>query len=236
MGLHYGLRAELGLQYTDAAAILVQRGTLTRWLFMTEWNITSRAHACEACGRAFVDQEIYHTLLFDERAGLRRSDICQACWAAQYSEGARDRKGFLSYWHGTFEAPAPPSDPIQKENAESLLRKVIESKDPQYIPASYILAAMLERKRVLKVKEQIVREGQRVFIYEHAKTGDVFTIIDPNLQLNQLEAVQHDVAALLEHGLNPAGLPQPPQSAPDSSTPAEGAGQEAVPQPPNPGV
>jgi hypothetical protein len=42
----------------------------------------------------------------------------------------------------------------------------------------------------------------------------VFTIVDPNLQLNQLEQVQHDVASLLEHGLNPpAPEPQPPIEA-----------------------
>ena len=62
---------------------------------------------------------------------------------------------------------------------------------------------MLERKRILKVKEQIVRDGKRVFIYEQPGTGDVFTIADPDLHLDQLEAVQRDVAALLEHGLNP---------------------------------
>jgi hypothetical protein len=189
---------------------------------MTEWNIQSRAHACEACGRTFVDKEAYHTLLFDDRAAFRRSDICQACWQTQFSDGARERKGFISYWHGVYEAPAPPTDPIQKETAESLLRKVIELNDPQYIPASYILAVMLERKRVLKVKEQVIRDGQRVFIYEHPKSGDVFTILDPNLQLNQLESVQHDVAALLEHGFSPSNVPSEPvvqQDAPDTAPP-----------------
>ena len=53
------------------------------------------------------------------------------------------------------------------------------------------------------MKEQIVRDGKRVFIYEQPRTGDVFTIADPALHLNQLEAVQRDVAQLLEHGLNP---------------------------------
>ena len=37
------------------------------------------------------------------------------------------------------------------------------------------------------------------------KVGDVFTVTDPNLQLSQLEQVQRDVAALLEHGFNPPG-------------------------------
>jgi hypothetical protein len=79
----------------------------------------------------------------------------------------------------------------------------MELNDPQYATASYILAAKLERQRVLKVKEQFQRDGRRYFLYEHAKTADVFTIPDPCLQLNQLEQVQREVAALLDHGLNP---------------------------------
>jgi len=193
---------------------------------MTEWNIQSRAHACEACGKHFSDKETYHTLLFDEKADFRRSDICQACWQKQYNDGARDRKGFVSYWHGVYHAPPSPNEPIQKETAESLLRKLIELNDPQYIPAGYILAVMLERKRLLKVKEQVLRDGQRVFIYEQPTSGDVFTIVDPNLQLNQLESVQRDVAALLEHGLNPPAAPPTatePESPlqPASATPTE---------------
>jgi hypothetical protein len=197
---------------------------------MTDWNIQSRARACEACGRGFADKEPYHTLLFDEKAAFRRLDICTPCWQAQYSEGARDRKGFISYWHGVFQAPPPPSDPIQKETAESLLRKLIELNDPHYIPAGYILAVMLERKRILKVKEQLVREGQRVFVYEHPKSGDVFTIIDPNLQLNQLEAVQHDVALLLAQGLNPpvAAAPEPTAAAVEVA--ADLSGEPPLPQ------
>jgi hypothetical protein len=167
-----------------------------------EWNIQSRAHACSACGKSFSDKQSYHTLLHDERGEMKRLDICDPCWQAQHSNGARERKGFISYWHGIYEAPPPPSDPIQKENAESVLRKLVELKDTKYGAASYILAVMLERKRLLKVKEELVKEGQRVFIYEQPKTGDVFTIVDPNLQLNQLEAVQREVASLLEHGLN----------------------------------
>jgi hypothetical protein len=167
---------------------------------ITEWNIQSRGHGCEACGKTFADKEAYHTMLFEERAELRRSDICGACWDTQFKE-ARDRKGFISHWQGVYLAPPPPTETIKKETAETLLRKIIEQNDPQFIPAAYILAVMLERKRILKVKEQFVRDGQRVFIYEHPKTGDVFTVADPNLQLNQLEEVQRDVAALLEHGL-----------------------------------
>src|SRR5574342_648983 len=187
---------------------------------MNDWNIQSRAHACEACGQPFVDRQPYHTLLFDELQDFRRQDVCPACWQKQYSEGARERKGFVSYWQGVYEAPPPPGDPIRKETAETLLRKLIELNDPQYIPAGFILAVMLERKRLLKVKEQLEREGRRVFIYEQPQTGDVFTITDPNLRLDQLEQVQRDVAALLEHGLNPPAPADPVAAAPPAGAPS----------------
>lgn len=169
---------------------------------MNEWNIQSRAHACEACQQPFADKQAYHTLLFDVPPDLRRTDVCEPCWQKQFTD-ASIQKGLISRWQGIYEAPPPVVDPIQKETAETLLRKLIEQNDPRYAPAGFILAVMLERKRILKVKEQVVREGKRTFIYEQAKTGDVFTINDPNLRLDQLEEVQRDVAALLEHGLNP---------------------------------
>jgi hypothetical protein len=79
---------------------------------------------------------------------------------------------------------------------------------------------MLERKRILKIKTQLSREGRRIFVYEHAKTGDLFQIEDPNLQLHQLESVQHEVLHLLQHGLE--GEPAPP---------AQGDNPSASPEP-----
>jgi hypothetical protein len=184
---------------------------------MNEWNIQSRGHACQSCNQPFADRETYYTILFDEKKDFLRTDVCQRCWGQQYSE-SRDRKGFISCWHGEYQAPPPaPADPIQKENAETLLRRLIELNDQRYTAASYILAVMLERKRILKVKEQIRTEGRRVFVYEHPKNGDVFTIPDPDLQLNQLDDVQRDVALLLEHGIpgdTPAESAVPPSDAP----------------------
>jgi hypothetical protein len=174
---------------------------------MNDWNIQSRARACSACEQPFVDQSPCHTLLFEEGSELRRQDLCQRCWEQEQTQDVRAHRGFLSHWQGVFEAPPPPTEPIQKASAETLLRKLVELDDPRYIPAGYILAVMLERKRMLRVKEQLQRDGGRVFVYEHAKTGEVFTIVDPDLQLTQLEAVQRDVASLLEHGLNPAPAP-----------------------------
>jgi hypothetical protein len=185
---------------------------------MNEWNIQSRARACQACEKPFADKEPCHTLLLEEHHQYLRMDVCKKCWETQYSEGAGDRKGFISQWLGVYQSPPPaPPEPIQRETAEDLLRKLIAEGRPQDGPVCYILAVMLERRRVLKVKEQFQRDGARVFLYEQPRTGDIFTITDPNLQLNQLEEVQRDISLLL----NP---PPPPAPAP----PVLAAGEDAA--------
>ena len=224
---------------------------------MIDWKIQSRARACQACARPFVEKQLYYTLLLDKRNILERSDVCAACWEAQYAEGAHDRKGFLSFWHGVYNAPTPPpAEAIRKESAETLLRKLVQSGDPVHGPACFILAVMLERKRILRVKAQTTLDGRRQIVYEHPKDGDLFQITDPNLQLQQLEAVQRQVADLLEHGLpdsseiSPESAPAPasaeatedqesetaPESAPETTpdaAPETPVGQtpESVPEP-----
>jgi hypothetical protein len=68
----------------------------------------------------------------------------------------------------------------------------------QHTNARYLLAVMLERKRILKdVETKRADDGSLTRIYEHAKTGEVFVIPDPELRLDQLAAVQAEVAEYL---------------------------------------
>lgn len=169
---------------------------------MNDWNIQARARVCQSCGQAFADKTTYHTLLFEQRSGFERMDICSGCWDARAREEAKDRKGFVSHWQGVFVVPPPaPPEAIQKDSAETLLRRLLERGAPEWQPAAYILAAMLERKRILKIREQLRQNGRRVFVYELPKSGEMFSIADPELRLDQLEQVQRDVARLLEEGL-----------------------------------
>ena len=75
--------------------------------------------------------------------------------------------------------------------------------------------------------------GVRIFIYEQPKTGDVFTIPDPELQLTQLEEVQRQVASLMEGSLEtpaepvPAAYIAPPDQPPIAAL--AGASEEVAP-------
>jgi len=160
---------------------------------MTEWDIQPRAITCTGCQQAFADKQAYHTLLALTPAGYARRDLCGACFPAA------ERGAVLSYWQGEFKLPAPPPpEPIQKENAETLLRKLVESTDPNHAAARYILAVMLERKRLLKHRDTVTdAQGNELLIYEHAQSGESFTVPDPHLRLDQLAEVQEHVAELL---------------------------------------
>jgi hypothetical protein len=128
-----------------------------------------------------------------DTTGYHRRDLCDTCCANA------PRDGVLSYWQGEYKTPAlPTAEPIQKETAETLLRKLVESTDPTHTAARYILAVMLERKRLLKQRDTVREEqGGELLIYEHTRTGEAFTIPDPHLRLDQLARVQQEIAAVL---------------------------------------
>ncbi len=186
---------------------------------MFEWNIQSRAHQCQMTGKSFVAGAPYHTVLLDAKVGFERLDLCAAAWK-EHSAEINQRPNYVSHWVGVYEAaPAVAPEAIQRDDAESLLRALIERKEERYTPSMFILAVMLERKKILRVKTQLREAGRRVIVYEHVKSGEVLLIQDPDLQLAQLETVQHDVAYLLENGLPTAAAPlEEPFNAPSEMT------------------
>lgn len=121
-----------------------------------------------------------------------REDYSLACWEEQNPDHG------VSAWKSVYHAPPPPEEVIKKESAESLLRKMIAKEDPDNINAIYILAVMLERKKILVEKEVQTREdGTKIRVYEHKKSGDTFLVNDPELKLDELEDVQEKVVSLL---------------------------------------
>lgn len=159
-----------------------------------DWDIKSRGTACRQCETPFEDMQSYVSVLTFEESGYTRGDYCSSCWDKEGLE-----KSAYSTWQGIFRLPpAKPEDPVQKENAESLLRKLIEDDAERHINVIYILAVMLERKKIIEEKDVRIDEGLTTRIYEHRKSGETFVIPDPNLRLDELEHVQEEVIQMLE--------------------------------------
>jgi len=160
-----------------------------------EWPIKHRADACARTGRSFRAGEQFYTLLFREGDGFRREDLSEEAWA-QRNENIRP----FSFWKTRYEPPpAAPPEALAKESAEELLRRLLAQNDPASANACYVLAVMLERKRVLKQVKTEHAEERPVLVYEHAKSGDVFIVPDARLRLDELEHVQQEVSELLKN-------------------------------------
>ena len=156
-----------------------------------EWAIKPRADSCAVTKRPFAPGEYFFTLLFHDANGFRREDLSEEAWRNR-NENIQP----FSFWKTRYEPLPETPEPLAKENAEQLFRRLIASEKPP-ANACYVLAAMLERKRVLKQIKSEDSEKGRILIYEHGASGDVFIVSDPGLRLDQLESVQNEVAQLL---------------------------------------
>jgi len=159
---------------------------------LNEWAIKHRSDACTATHRPFTAGEYFYTLLFRDGEGFRREDLSEEAWTAR-NQNIQP----FSFWKTRYEpALEEPPEPLAKENAEQLFRRLISATDPP-VNACYVLAVMLERKRVLKQINTEESGNGPVLIYEHGASGDVFIVRDPQLRLDEMESVQNEVAQLL---------------------------------------
>ncbi len=166
-------------------------------MFKQEWQIKQRASICKRCNKSFNDGEDFMSALCENTESpdeYIREDICLNCWL---NKDVNEK--FYSVWRSTYILPPPPPpEPLKKETAESLLRKMIEKRDSAFVNVIFILAVMLERKRIL-VERDVKRSkaGDIIRIYEHRKTGETFMIEDPQLSLERIQEVQAEVIGML---------------------------------------
>jgi hypothetical protein len=163
-----------------------------------DWAIKHRSDVCTATNRPFTEGEYFYTLLFREPDGFRREDLSEEAWGAR-NENIQP----FSFWRSRFEpAPVQPPEPLGKETAEQLFRRLMASSDAPP-NACFVLAVMLERKKVLKQVKTETDGDSRILVYEQPDTGDVFLVRDPQLRLDELEHVQTEVSNLLRGATEP---------------------------------
>src|SRR5947209_1622959 len=161
---------------------------------LSDWEIKARAHRCSRTDRPFAEGDTILTLLFRDKEGFRREDVLEGGWRQAEGEPAP-----FSFWKSSYRTPpAKPPEAVAHRSAEDLLRRLLQDDVQPRINARYILAVMLERKRVLRqVDARETGEG-RILVYEVVRTGEVFLIADPQLRWTDIEAVQGEVCRLLE--------------------------------------
>ena len=160
-----------------------------------EWNIRCRGHFCTVCEKPLVDRAPVVSALRDTGEGYERFDCHPECWKT----APRDWEPF-SQWDGVYFAPVKEvkKEPLKKEDAGELLRKLITLDDPAMKNVVYVLAVMLERSKILVERDAHEQEDRTIIrVYEHRKTGESFVVLDPRLRLENIAEVQQQVVALL---------------------------------------
>jgi hypothetical protein len=160
---------------------------------------------------------VFYTLLFREKDGFRREDLSEEAWKER-----NDNIQPFSFWKSKYQAPPPAEpEPMPQQSVEGLLRDLMAEDNPEHTNARYILAIMLERKKLLKQLETKETDSGPLLIYEHVKTGELFLIPDPQLRLDEVEQVQFEVAALL--GIQAPAPPTAPVVEPAPSQESAGS-------------
>lgn len=174
---------------------------------MTEsWHVRSRSRECAATGTRFTDGETIITALYPdpESSGYLRRDFTTTAWA-ELPEGSEQP---FSFWKTTYAAPSEDgnTDVEAKLSPEEILRRLVDEDEEHTENTRYILAVMLERRKLLRETDNQRTPSGILRVYEHRKTGEVFLIRDPDIPLDKVETVQQEVSILLE---NNGRLPRP---------------------------
>lgn len=171
-----------------------------------EWNIRPRAPACDGCKIAFEDGQVCYSGIETVETEWVRRDFCAECWQ-QY----RQAHPAFGAWRGRFHAPSlkKAEEPVKRETAETLLRRLLDEDADGNREVLFVLAVMLERKKILVERDvQVQPDGERCRLYEHRQNGELLRIPDPQLRLDALQPVQEAVMHLLS-GTQPVSDPAP---------------------------
>jgi hypothetical protein len=164
---------------------------------VTEWQIDRRKKICEACSAQFVEGQSYISALDESRSGqFRRRDVCEACW----EKGEKDK--FFSFWR----ARLPKKGEKSKENVPAIIQifKKLNA-DPQgsgnAAKLQYLLALVLMRKRVLRMKDQVRDEHGTFLEVESLPDHVMYRVPDLEIPEAEMGALKDEFSKMLEMDL-----------------------------------
>ena len=161
------------------------------------WSIKSRARECAESGSAFEPGQKIRAAIFPdpESSGYLRKDYTIEAW-----ENRADEESPFSCWLTTYEPPAieEKAEDVVDDDPETLLKRLVHEEEEHTENARYIIAVMLERKKLLRETDTQEIPSGILRIYEHRKSGDVYIIKDPQISLTDVDRVQEEVRQLLD--------------------------------------
>ncbi|MGJ8724513.1 MAG: hypothetical protein ACSHYB_08145 [Roseibacillus sp.] len=160
------------------------------------YSIKSRSHCCHLTGEAFQEDQPFIAAIFPdtEASGYIRLDYSVAAWDTR-----EDETQPFSFWRSHYKPPVKEEETqVTPHDPQTLFAKLIEDDEAHTENARFILAAMLERKKIIRETDTQQLPTGLLRIYENRKTGDVFIVKDPQIALADVESIQEEVQQLLD--------------------------------------
>lgn len=160
-----------------------------------DWSIRPRSELCAGSGDRFSDGQVVYTVLVAMDGGMERRDFAEEAWAQVES-----RPTYFCFWKGKFRAtPLVQEKEPPAARAEAELRRRLavpvqaESAEARVI---FLFALLLERRKILLVRERTQGPEGRLTAYEHRTTGEVFLVPEPEVRLSEVDQLRSEVEAL----------------------------------------
>ena len=160
-----------------------------------DWSIRPRAHLCAGSGREFTDGEVVFTVLVAVEEGMERKDFTEEVWSKEDA-----RPTYFCFWKGKFRSvpPEPEKEPPAARAEAELRRRLaqpVKTESPE-ARVIFLFALLLERRKVLVVRERTTGPEGRVTVYEHKTTGEVILVPQPEVKLSEVHQLRSEVEAL----------------------------------------
>ncbi len=165
---------------------------------VVDWKIKNGSGVCHHSGKKFANEEKFFTCIFadPESDGFIRRDYSDSAWK---EINKKLDPAPYSFWKSVYkEHHTAAKEASKKQNTiEAMLHRMIEEGKGETENARYILALMLERKKILVPTEVKETSNNRLLFYEHKDTGAVYIVADPMLRLDEVDKIQDEVATQL---------------------------------------
>jgi hypothetical protein len=158
---------------------------------MADWEIARTTGKCYVTGKAFEPGQYFYTVLLDHEDGFERRDYAEESW-----EGMPE--GGFCHWRGRVpEADTEQTFTVDLELLQHLFVRLEDESSQRKQEFRFVLALLLMRKRLLRLEEELVEDGQRYWKTRLVSDRSAHKVLNPDLSAEHIDRLSAQLMAIL---------------------------------------
>ena len=168
-----------------------------------EWDFGKTTRKCAGCSNNLPEEEFFYSTLFvnpDVKAkgdNFLRRDYCNPCWE-------KKPEGVFSFWKAKLTKKQAPKTPreVLVEFFDNLVNPVPDAQSEIAVEARpkimYLFGLILLRRRIVKIKENILKDNQSYIVFERIPDGKIYEVPEMALSDAELISLKDQFAKIFE--------------------------------------